>query len=229
MNPLLPPPGWPVECDWTSMLKTVFASSDFLELFQFIEKERRSRTIYPTESNVFNAFRLTPYAQTKVVILGQDPYHGPSQAHGLSFSVEEGNKLPPSLKNIFKELSADLKIPTPTTGNLTPWARQGVFLLNTVLTVQKSQANSHRKRGWESFTDQVIQKLDEHPSPLVFVLWGKPAGKKHILINRDRHIVLSAPHPSPLSAYRGFFGSRPFSRINRELTQRGDKAIDWQI
>ena len=229
MSPPLHPPGWPVECDWTSMLEPAFASSDFLELFQFIKKERRSRTIYPTESNVFNAFRLTPYAQTKVVILGQDPYHGPSQAHGLSFSVEEGNKLPPSLKNIFKELSTDLEISTPTTGNLASWARQGVFLLNTVLTVQKSQANSHRKKGWERFTDQVIQKLNEHPNPLVFVLWGKPAEKKTNLINQDRHIVLSAPHPSPLSAYRGFFGSRPFSRINHELTQRGDKAIDWEI
>ena len=223
------PPGWPIESDWTAVLETALASPDFLKLFQFIKKTRLSQTIYPPEQNDFNAFRLTPYTQTKVVILGQDPYHGPSQAHGLSFSVEEGNKLPPSLKNIFKELSADLDIPAPIAGNLTPWAQQGVFLLNTVLTVQKSEANSHRNRGWEHFTDQVIKKLNEHSSPLIFVLWGKPAEKKANLINQDRHIVLSAPHPSPLSAYRGFFGSRPFSKVNRELTQRGNKAIDWQL
>ena len=142
MNRPFSPPGWPTESDWTETLDSAIASPDFLELFQFIEQERRSQTIYPSEQDVFNAFRLTPYAHTKVVILGQDPYHGPNQAHGLSFSVEEGNKLPPSLRNIFKELSADLDIPTPITGNLTPWAKQGVFLLNTVLTVQKSQANS---------------------------------------------------------------------------------------
>ncbi|MDA7932477.1 uracil-DNA glycosylase [Mariniblastus sp.] len=229
MNRSLFPPGWPTKSDWTEVLDSALASPNFLELFQFIETERLSQTIYPSEQNVFNAFRLTPYAQTKVVILGQDPYHGPNQAHGLSFSVEEGNKLPPSLKNIFKELSADLDIPTPITGNLSPWAQQGVFLLNTVLTVQKSQANSHRKRGWERFTDQVIQKLDEHPSPIVFVLWGKPAEKKAKLIKQSQHIVLTAPHPSPLSAYRGFFGSQPFSKINRELTQRSIEAIDWRL
>lgn len=229
MNRPFSPPGWPTESDWTETLDSALASPDFLELFRFIEQERLSQTIYPSEQNVFNAFRLTSYAQTKVVILGQDPYHGPNQAHGLSFSVEEGNKLPPSLRNIFKELSADLNIPTPITGNLTPWAEQGVFLLNTVLTVQESQANSHRKRGWERFTDQVIQKLDEHARPLIFVLWGKPAEKKANLINQDKHIILSAPHPSPLSAYRGFFGSQPFSKINRELTLRGIKGIDWQL
>ena len=175
MNRALLPPGWPTESDWTEVLDTALASPDFFELFQFIKKERLSQTIYPTEENVFNAFRLTPYARTKVVILGQDPYHGPNQAHGLSFSVEEGNALPPSLRNIFKELSADLDIPMPVTGNLTPWAQQGVFLLNTVLTVRKSEANSHRKKGWELFTDEVIQKLDVRPDPLVFVLWGKLA------------------------------------------------------
>ncbi len=229
MNRALLPPGWPMESDWTEVLDRVLASPDFFELFQFINKERLSQTIYPTEENVFNAFRLTPYARTKVVILGQDPYHGPNQAHGLSFSVEEGNALPPSLRNIFKELSADLDIPIPVTGNLTPWAQQGVFLLNTVLTVRKSEANSHRKKGWERFTDEVIQKLDEHSDPLVFVLWGKPAEKKSKLINQEKHFVLSAPHPSPLSAYRGFFGSQPFSKINLELTQRGIKTIDWRI
>ena len=229
MNRALLPPGWPMESDWTEVLDRVLASPDFFELFQFINKERLSQTIYPTEENVFNAFRLTPYARTKVVILGQDPSHGPNQAHGLSFSVEEGNALPPSLRNIFKELSADLDIPIPVTGNLTPWAQQGVFLLNTVLTVRKSEANSHRKKGWERFTDEVIQKLDEHSDPLVFVLWGKPAEKKSKLINQEKHFVLSAPHPSPLSAYRGFFGSQPFSKINLELTQRGIKTIDWRI
>ncbi len=229
MNRALLPPGWPTKSDWTEVLDTALASPDFFELFQFIKKERLSQTIYPTEENVFNAFRLTPYARTKVVILGQDPYHGPNQAHGLSFSVEEGNALPPSLRNIFKELSADLDIPMPVTGNLTPWAQQGVFLLNTVLTVRKSEANSHRKKGWELFTDEVIQKLNVRSDPLVFVLWGKPAEKKSKLINQEKHLVLSAPHPSPLSAYRGFFGSQPFSKINLELTQRGIKTIDWRI
>jgi uracil-DNA glycosylase len=229
MNRSFLPPGWPTESDWTKVLNSALASPEFLELFQFIETERLSQTIYPSEQDVFNAFRLTPYAQTKAVILGQDPYHGPNQAHGLSFSVEDGNKPPPSLRNIFKELSADLNIPMPMTGNLEPWAQQGVFLLNTVLTVQKSQANSHRKRGWERFTDQVIQKLDEHPSPIVFVLWGKPAETKAKLIKQAQHIVLTAPHPSPLSAYRGFFGSQPFSTINRELTQRGREGIDWRL
>ena len=229
MNPPIPPPGWPAESDWSAVLEIPFASPNFLELLHFIHQERQSQTIYPMEQKVFNAFRLTPYAQTKVVILGQDPYHGPGQAHGLSFSVEEGNKLPPSLKNIFKELSDDLAIPAPVTGNLTPWAQQGVFLLNTVLTVEKSKANSHRKRGWELFTDQVIQKLNEHPSRLIFVLWGKPAEKKTNLIDQQRHVVLASPHPSPLSAYRGFHGSRPFSRINRELTRLGRTAIDWKL
>ena len=177
---------------------------------------------------MFNAFRLTGYNDVKAVILGQDPYHGLGQAHGLSFSVREECRLPPSLKNIYKELQSDLSVDQPTQGNLESWARQGVLLLNTVLTVREGEANSHRKRGWENFTDCVIKTLSQRKQPVVFLLWGKPAQSKASLI-ADRHIILTAPHPSPLSAYRGFFGSRPFSKTNAALAKIGQSPIDWTL
>ncbi len=221
------PPGWPTDAGWTEKLEPHFQTDDFQQLCEFVETERASETIYPTPENVFTAFRLTPYADTKLVILGQDPYHGPNQAHGLSFSVEGEMKLPPSLRNIYKEMESDLGIQPPATGNLTPWAEQGVFLLNTVLTVRDGQANSHKKKGWERFTDEVIRKLDEHPAGIVFLLWGKPAEKKTKLIDQDRHKVIISPHPSPLSAHRGFFGSKPFSQVNEALKSLERNTIDW--
>ena len=202
------PPGWPADSDWTELL-----------IATVILAEARPK-------DVFNAFRLTGFVDVKAVILGQDPYHGPNQAHGLSFSVGEDCRVPPSLKNIFKELQSDLDCSEPTHGNLDSWARQGVLLLNTVLTVRDGEANSHRTRGWESFTDSVIGSLSQRESPVIFLLWGKPAQSKASLIS-DRHTVLRAPHPSPLSAYRGFFGSRPFSKTNAALAKNGQGPIEW--
>ncbi|MFT5299262.1 MAG: uracil-DNA glycosylase [Mariniblastus sp.] len=221
------PPSWPPNCDWTPLLTPHFQSPSFQTLIEFVNSERASQVIYPQPENVFNAFKLTSFKNTKVVILGQDPYHGPSQAHGLSFSVEDEMKLPPSLRNIYKELATDLQCELPTSGNLTAWAQQGVFLLNTVLTVRKGEANSHRKQGWEKFTDEVISQMNQHPAGIVFILWGKPAEKKLKLIDQDRHGVLIAPHPSPLSAHRGFFGSRPFSQANLELKKLGRTPLKW--
>ena len=203
-------------------------AADFVALQQFVQQERTASTVYPSADQVFNAFRLTGYHDVKAVILGQDPYHGPGQAHGLSFSVRAECRLPPSLKNIYKELQSDLSVDQPTQGNLESWARQGVLLLNTVLTVREGEANSHRKRGWENFTDCVIKTLSQREQPVVFLLWGKPAQSKASLI-ADRHIILSAPHPSPLSAYRGFFGSRPFSKTNMALAKIGQSPIDWTL
>ncbi|MDA8563988.1 uracil-DNA glycosylase [Mariniblastus sp.] len=220
------PPGWPIDSDWTPLLASAFEDPDFVALQQFVDLERQASTVYPSADDVFNAFRLTGYGDVKAVILGQDPYHGPGQAHGLSFSVSEECRLPPSLRNIFKELQADLSADPPNHGNLESWARQGVLLLNTVMTVRDSEANSHRKRGWENFTDCVIRTLSQRERPVVFLLWGKPAQSKASLI-ADWHIVLKAPHPSPLSAYRGFFGSRPFSKTNTALTEIGQTPIDW--
>lgn len=202
----------------------------YFQAVRAYERQRRHvATVYPREDAIFRALELTPYDQVKVVILGQDPYHGEGQAHGLSFSVQDGVPIPPSLQNIYKELESDLGIPLAHTGNLTSWAQQGVLLLNTVLTVEAGQANSHRGRGWEQFTDRIIQVLNDCPRPLVFVLWGKPAQQKEAMITNSRHLVLKAPHPSPLSAYRGFFGSRPFSRINDFLEMTGQTPIDWRI
>lgn len=225
------PPNWPTVSDWTPLLTPSFASPQFQSLNQFIAGQRQEQTVYPSAENVFNAFRLTPFAATKVVILGQDPYHGPGQAHGLSFSVPDHCKIPPSLKNIFKELATEfdppLRVHNPNDGNLTSWATQGVLLLNTVLTVQAGHPNSHAKRGWESFTDDAIghlgQQEDRH---VVFILWGKQAEKKASLIS-PCHTIIASPHPSPLSAHRGFFGSRPFTRANAALTQSGRTPIDW--
>ena len=221
------PTGWPIESDWTHRLEAHFEKPGFQSLCAFVDSERQSQTVYPAAENVFNAFCLTSLAQTKVVILGQDPYHGPRQAHGLSFSVESDVKLPPSLKNIYREFGDDLGRQPPASGNLTSWAEQGVFLLNTVLTVRQGEANSHRKQGWESFTDEVIAQLNAHSDGIVFILWGKPAEKKAVLIDRRRHAVISSPHPSPLSAHRGFFGSQPFSRANEALREHGRQQVVW--
>jgi uracil-DNA glycosylase len=213
--------------DWDTCLKDQLTMDYFRQLELFLQTESAQATIYPARSDWFAAFQLTSYHDVKVVILGQDPYHHPEQAHGLAFSVQRGVKLPPSLRNIFQELQDNLQIPTPTEGDLRGWAKQGVLLLNTVLTVREYEPLSHRNRGWEKFTDAVISKLNEREQPIVFVLWGKPASSKKTLINQERHAIIEAPHPSPLSAYRGFFGSRPFTQVNAHLVRFGYKEIDW--
>ena len=190
-------------------------------------EEKKSQIIYPKSSNIFAAFDNTPFDNVKVVILGQDPYHGENQAHGLSFSVQDGVPHPPSLQNIFKELRDDMGCAIPKSGNLSAWAKQGVFLLNTVLTVRASEANSHRNQGWENFTDAVIKLLSAHKEHLVFILWGAPAGAKASLIDEQKHLILKAPHPSPLSSYRVFIGSKSFSKSNEFLTCKGIKPISW--
>lgn len=215
--------------DWHDILKSEFSAPYFDTLLQFVESEYQTHTIYPPKNDIFSAFNHTAFAQTKVIILGQDPYHGENQAHGLSFSVPEGQKIPPSLQNIFKELCTDIGCPMPSHGNLTKWADQGVLLLNTVMTVRAHEANSHKGKGWEPFTDAVIQKLDADPRPKVFVLWGGPAHKKTHLLCNPNHLILTAPHPSPLSVYRGFYGSQPFSKINAFLAQKGITPIDWTL
>ncbi len=220
---------WPDRSDWNDHLKTWFDSNAARELIKFVDQQRQDETVFPPADSVFSAFRLTSWSDTKVVILGQDPYHGLGQAHGLSFSVgQAAERFPPSLRNIFKELADDLECPIPTTCNLEPWARQGVLLLNTVLTVRNGEPHAHKNRGWESFTDAVIESLNSHPANIVFVLWGKSAEKKATLID-DRHLRLVAPHPSPLSAHRGFFGSRPFSKTNEILESQGRGRIDWLL
>ena len=220
---------WPDQSDWNDHLQSWFDSETARELSDFVDQQRQDETVFPPTDSVFNAFRLTSWSNTKVVILGQDPYHGPGQAHGLSFSVgESAERFPPSLRNIFKELASDLGCPIPQTSNLEPWARQGVLLLNTVLTVRSGEAHAHKNRGWESFTDAVIESFNSHAAKIVFVLWGKSAQKKATLID-GRHIQLVAPHPSPLSAHRGFFGSRPFSKINEMLAGQGREPIDWML
>ncbi len=220
---------WPDQSDWNDHLQKWLDSQMAKELSEFVDQQRQDETVFPPANSVFNAFRLTSWSNTKVVILGQDPYHGPGQAHGLSFSVgEAAERFPPSLRNIYKELASDLGCPIPSTGNLEPWARQGVLLLNTVLTVRSGEAHAHKDRGWESFTDAVIKSFHCHAAKIVFVLWGKSAQKKAVLID-DRHIQLVAPHPSPLSAHRGFFGSRPFSMTNRALESQGITPIDWLL
>jgi uracil-DNA glycosylase len=222
------PPGWPVDSDWSDVLADVFHAQWFAELQQFVADDRNSQTIYPAVEEVFRAFQLTSLAATKVVILGQDPYHGVGQAHGLSFSVNSNQPLPPSLRNIFQERQTDVQVAMPRCGSLNSWARQGVLLLNSVLTVRAGQANSHAKRGWEKFTDAVIQAVSCHrKTTVVFVLWGKQAEKKQPLIAPPHQVLISA-HPSPLSAHRGFFGSRPFSRTNQILIASGQSPIDWR-
>jgi uracil-DNA glycosylase len=212
---------------WNVALQAEFAQPYFRNLTHFLKRERDQQSVFPAEHNVFNAFRLTPLDQVRVVILGQDPYHDVGQAHGLSFSVLAGQPLPPSLRNIFKELHADKNIPPSPHGDLTSWAQQGILLLNTVMTVRAHEANSHRNRGWEQFTTQVIRILNQCQD-VVFLLWGKPAQDKASLID-SRHGVITSPHPSPLSARRGFFGSRPFSKVDEFLISRGTSPINWQL
>lgn len=214
---------------WEKVLKEELNKPYFKELEQFLEQEYATQTIYPAKENVFNALNTTPYEEVKVVILGQDPYHGEGQAHGLSFSVQKGITPPPSLKNIYKELASDLGCTIPTHGDLTKWAKQGVLLLNTVLTVREGQPNSHKGKGWEKFTDKVIEKLNERQQPLVFLLWGGNARAKKKLITSPQHLVLESAHPSPLSAYHGFLGCGHFSKVNNFLIEQKISPIDWQI
>jgi uracil-DNA glycosylase len=213
--------------DWAHLIEGALHLPSSEQLRRWLDEERDTHEVFPPAHKVYEALYLTPPDQVKVVILGQDPYHGPGQAHGLSFSVQAGVKVPPSLKNIFRELQDDLKLPSPPHGDLSGWARQGVLLLNTVLTVRAHQANAHRKRGWEPITDAIIERLSETQEHVVFVLWGKPAQKKHALISPSKHTIIQSVHPSPLSAYRGFFGSRPFSKINRALGAHGQREIRW--
>ena len=215
--------------DWANYLEAEFQKEYYLKLRQFLIAEYRTRTVYPDMYDIYNALHYTPYANTKVVILGQDPYHGPGQAHGLSFSVKPGVPPPPSLQNIFKELHDDLGCRIPDHGHLAKWAEQGVLLLNAVLTVRAGEPNSHRNMGWEIFTDRVMEVLNQKEEPVVFLLWGSHAQQKARLITNPRHMLIRSPHPSPLSAHRGFFGSRPFSRANEALRRSGQKEIDWQL
>lgn len=215
--------------EWQEVLKDEFEAPYYEKLRQFLKKEYQEQVIFPEMNHIWEAFEWTPYDKVKVVILGQDPYHGPNQAHGLSFSVQLTIKTPPSLVNIYKELQSDLGIPPVNHGYLKAWAEQGVLLLNTVLTVRNGQANSHRGQGWETLTDAVIKKLNERATPIVFILWGKPSISKLKLIDTTRHAVITAPHPSPLSAYRGFFGSKPFSKTNEALIKFGETPINWQL
>ena len=213
--------------NWTQQLdKQVIHQLD-QRLSPFLDEAYQEKTIYPPKDQVFQAFIDTSYQDVKVCILGQDPYHGPGQAHGLAFSVGQGTALPPSLKNIFKELADDTGQPLRQNGNLQDWSKQGVFLLNTVLTVEKGKANSHQKLGWEDFTDHVISALNKREEPVIFLLWGNPSIKKAKLINQYKHVILQSPHPSPLAAYRGFFGSKPFTKINQELIRLGREPIRW--
>ncbi|MDR1521528.1 MAG: uracil-DNA glycosylase [Streptococcaceae bacterium] len=214
--------------DWQDKLFSSLRTESFVKLSQFVAQEYENKTIYPAKENIFQALKLTPYSKVRVVILGQDPYHGENQAHGLSFSVKEGIAFPPSLKNIFKEYQEDTGLPEPKSGDLTKWTKEGVLLLNTVLTVQQNCANAHAKKGWEEFTDEVIKAINKKNTPVIFILWGKASRAKRKLIFR-RHIILEASHPSPLSAYHSFFGSKPFSTINAKLLKLGEKEIDWQL
>lgn len=214
---------------WDGLLYSEFQKEYYIKLREFLKNEYATQTIYPEMGNIFNALKYTAYEDVKAVILGQDPYHGPNQAHGLCFSVQKGVKAPPSLQNMFKELNSDLGIPIPKSGELTSWARQGVLLLNTVLTVRAGQANSHKGMGWEIFTDRVIELLNMREKPIVFLLWGGPAKTKLKLITNPNHHILSTVHPSPLSAYNGFFGCKHFSKTNEILRSMGEKEIDWRI
>lgn len=214
---------------WESFLEKERKEEYFKKITQFINTEYSKGIVYPKKEEIFAALRATPFEKTKIVIIGQDPYHGENQAHGLAFSVQPGTKIPPSLINIFKELSTDLAIPVSKTGNLIPWAEQGVLLLNTVLTVRAGEANSHKNKGWEEFTDKVITKLNFSDNPIVFILWGKPAQEKAKLLNNQKHLILKAAHPSPLSAFRGFFGCKHFSKANTYLRNNNMQEINWDL
>jgi len=215
--------------DWDEVLQEDLASEYYQSIRAFLKREYSRGTVYPDMYDIFNAFKLTPYGAVKIVILGQDPYHGPGQAHGLAFSVQRGVEPPPSLQNIYKELHVELGLPIPSHGCLESWARQGVLLLNTVLTVRRGQANSHRGMGWEQFTDSVISHLDRRERPMVFLLWGANARAKRELLTNPAHLVLTAAHPSPLSAYNGFFGCGHFAQANEFLRERGQEPVDWRI
>ncbi|MDB2387114.1 uracil-DNA glycosylase [Shewanella sp.] len=220
-----------INTSWNDFIAQQQSQAYFTDLTNFVASQRAAgKVIYPPEDKVFAAFEQTPLDKVRVVLIGQDPYHGPDQAHGLCFSVQKGVKVPPSLANIYKELANDIAgFEIPTHGDLQPWAAQGVLMLNTVLTVEQGKAHSHAKSGWETFTQQALQVLNGQPQPIIFVLWGAHAQKKAALINAAHHQILKGPHPSPLSAYRGFFGCQHFSYINTLLTQRGDKPIVWQV
>ena len=215
--------------EWQEALSGEFKKPYYRELYRFLQEEYRTQVVYPRSEDIFNAFHHTPLPKVRVVLLGQDPYHEPGQAHGLSFSVPPGVPKPPSLQNIFQELSDDLHIPVPESGCLIPWAEQGVLLLNSLLTVRAHQAGSHRGKGWEEFTDAAVRVLAEEDRPMVFFLWGSHAREKARVVHDPRHLVIESSHPSPLSAYRGFFGSRPFSQANRYLEENGLTPIDWEI
>lgn len=215
--------------DWLVPLGAEFKKPYYKKLYETVKHEYQTRAVYPDANDIFNAFDFTPLGKVKVVILGQDPYHGPGQAHGLCFSVKPDVEIPPSLVNIYQELQEDLGCYIPNNGYLKKWAEQGVMLLNTVLTVRAHQANSHRGIGWEEFTDAAIKILAEQDRPMVFILWGRPAQMKKQMLTNPKHLILEAPHPSPLSAYRGFFGSKPFSKTNEYLKENGLEPIDWQI
>ncbi len=215
--------------DWLPVLEPEFGKSYYRELYKFVLSEYNSAQVFPPAEDIFNAFHLTPLSEVKVVIIGQDPYHNVGQAHGLCFSVKPDVDIPPSLLNIYKELQDDMGCYIPNNGYLVKWARQGVLMLNTVLTVRAHMANSHRGKGWEEFTDAAIRALNTQNRPIVFILWGRPAQMKEKMLNNPNHLILKAPHPSPLSAYNGFFGSRPFSQTNRFLEAHGVAPIDWQI
>ena len=215
--------------DWNPILRGEFDKPYWRDLQQFVAAERQRHLVYPPHPDVFAALHLTPYADTRVLILGQDPYHGPKQAHGLCFSVPDGVAIPPSLANIHRELADDVGVPVPGHGSLEPWARQGVLLLNATLTVRAGQAGSHQGKGWEVFTDEVIAAVNAKPEHVVFVLWGGYARRKRALIDATRHTIIESPHPSPLSAHNGFLGSRPFSRANAALVAHGQHPIDWTL
>lgn len=215
--------------DWDEKLSIIWHSNGFKKFLKIVEHEYETKTIYPPKNYIFNALKLTPYANTKVVIVGQDPYHGEGEAHGLSFSVQKGIKIPPSLQNIYKELNDDLNIPIAHTGDLTKWGHEGVLMLNAVLTVEKDHPASHRNLGWELLTDYIIKVLNQKEEPVVFILWGNFAKEKAKYITNPHHLIITSPHPSPFSARSGFFGSKPFSRTNNFLREHHLKEIDWQI
>lgn len=219
------------ENDWQEILAEEFEKPYYIQLRKFVDEQYSISTVYPPQDEVMSAFSTVPYKSVRVVILGQDPYHGPGQAHGMCFSVKRGVPHPPSLRNIFQELHNDIGCSIPKDGYLIKWANQGVFLLNTVLTVRQGEANSHKGAGWERFTDAVIEKFAERQEPIIFVLWGRPAQTKRAIIERKgpHHFILQAPHPSPLSAHRGFLGSKPFSNINAKLVEWGQQPIDWNL
>ena len=215
--------------DWDILLKEEYQQEYFKKLLDFVNEEYKHKTIYPKKNEVFNAFRYTSFDNVKVVILGQDPYHGPNQAEGLSFSVSNEVLKPPSLQNIFKELEKDLEIPFPKSNSLKPWAKQGVLLLNAVLTVEEHKPTSHKDKGWETFTDDVIKIINKKDKPVVFILWGAYARNKKSLITNPKHLIIESAHPSPFSAYNGFFGSKPFSKTNEFLKKNKLKEIDWRV